>query len=206
MRKYISFLLLGVLSLVGLGAAALGIAQSKSGTDLGQAVKNTLQAANYTENLVETTPQGNQTALLVYQAPDRLGGSLESAGRRTYLVIIGSTEYISVTQSAKSTQPPTTFYSQQTTGAQAVDPAHTYLPYYDKGPSTRSGSVTSVTLSQGGQTEKLTYTVTGNYVSNFKAVTPGGTIDLGISKVGASPSVELPKGARVVAVPSQSAG
>ena len=121
-------------------------------------------------------------------------------------VIIGSTEYISVTQPAKSTTPPLTFYSQQTTGAQAVDPAHTYLPYYNKGPATKSGSVTTVTLSQGGQTEHLTYTVTGNYVSNFKAVTPGGTINLAISKLGTSPAVALPKGAKIVAAPTQSAG
>lgn len=206
MRKYISFLLLGVLSLVGLGAATLGIVQSKSGTDLGQAVKNTLGSANYSEGLFENTPQGNQTAELVYQAPDRLGGALQSAGRRTYLVIIGSNEYISVTQSVKNTKVPTTFYRQQTTGAQAVDPAHTYLPYWNRGPATKTGSVTTVTLKQGGQTEKLSYTVTGNFVSNFKAVTPGGTIDLAISKVGSSPAVALPRGAKVVATPPQSAG
>jgi hypothetical protein len=206
MRKYLSFVLLGVLSVVGLGAAVLGIAQSSSGTNLGQAVTNTLKSPNYSEYLVEKTPQGNQTASLVYQAPDRLGGWLQSAGRRTYLIIIGSTEYISVTRPAGSTAAPLTFYTQQTTGAQAVDPAHTYLPYYDRGPSTRSGSVTTVTLSQGGQTEKLTYTVTGNVVSKFTASTPGGTIILEISEVGSSPAVALPKGAKVVAVPSQSAG
>lgn len=206
MRKYISFFLLGILSLVGLGAAVLGIVQGKSATSLGQAVANTLGAPNYSEYLVETTPQGNQNASLVYQAPDRLGGWLQSAGRRTYLVIIGTTEYISVTQPAKSTTPPLSFYSQQTTGAQAVDPAHTYLPHYNKGPATKSGSVTTVTLSQGGQTDHLTYTVTGNYVSNFKAVTPGGTINLAISKLGTSPAVALPKGAKIVAAPTQSAG
>ncbi len=211
MRKYLSFVLLGVLSLVGLGAAVLGIAQSQSGTDLGQAVHNTLRAPNYSEYLVEKTPQGNQTASLVYQAPDRLGGWLQSAGRRTYLVIIGSTEYISVTRSTKTAGGPLTFYTQQTTGAQAVDPAHTYLPYWNchgapTCPTTRSGSVTTVKLSQGGQTEKLNYTVTGNVVSKFTAVTPGGTISLEISKVASSPAVALPKGAKIIAVPSQSAG
>jgi hypothetical protein len=87
-----------------------------------------------------------------------------------------------------------------------VDPAHTYLPFYDKGPATRSGSVTTVTLSQSGQIERLTYTVTGNVVSKFAAVTPGGTISLDISKVGSSPAVQLPAGAKIVAVPGQSAG
>ena len=56
-----------------------------------------------------------------------------------------------------------------------MDPAHTYLPYWTSGKSTRSGSVTTVMLNQGGQTEKLTYTVTGNYVSKFTARQPGGT-------------------------------
>ena len=206
MRKYLSFVLLGVLTIVGLGGAVVGAVQSSSGTDLGQAVTNTLKASNFSEDLVEKTPQGNQTASLVFESPDRLGGWLQSAGRRTYLVIIGSTEYISVTQSAKSAKVPLVYYSQQTTGAVAVDPAHTYLPYYDKGPSTRSGSVTTVTLTQGGQTEHLTFTVTGNYVSAFRAVTPGGTIQLAISKVGTSPAVALPAGARTVKSPAQAAG
>jgi hypothetical protein len=202
MRKYLSFVLLGVLSLVGLGAAVLGVAQSQSGTDLGQAVKTTLASPNYSEYLVEKTPQGSQTASLVYQAPDRLGGWLQSAGRRTY---------ISITRSARVTGAPLTFYKQPTTGAQAVDPAHAYLPYWNchgapSCPTTRSGSTTTVTLSQGGQTEKLTYTVTGNYVSRFTAGIPGGTIRLDISDVGTSPDVSLPKGAKIVSGPGQSAG
>jgi len=209
MRKYLSFVLLGVLSLAGLGATVVGLVQAQSGTSLGQSVTNTLNSPNYTEHLVEKTPQGNQTASLVYQAPDRLGGWLESAGRRTYLVIIGSKEYISVTRPTKSSGKPLTFYTQQTTGAQAVDPAHNYLPYWNchgapKCPTSRSGSVTTVTLSQGGQTEKLSYTVTGNYVSKFSAVTPGGTIALEISELGTSPDVALPKGSKVIAFPGQS--
>jgi len=203
MRKYLAFLLLGILTLVGAGGAAIGAVQSQSGTDLGQAVKNTLGASNYTEDLVEKTPQGNQSAHLVYQAPDRLGGWLLSGGRKTYLFIIGTTEYIAVSQSA-SAPMPTTFYTQQTTGAQAVDPAHTYLPYYDKGKSSRSGSVTTVILTQGNQKETLTYTVTGNFVSEFNADTPGGTINLTISDVGSSPAVALPAGYKTTKVaPSQ---
>ena len=203
MRKYLAFLLLGILTLVGAGGAAIGAVQSQSGTALSQAVKNTLGASNYTEDLVEKTPQGNQSAHLVYQAPDRLGGWLLSAGRKTYLFIIGTTEYIAVSQSATAPMP-TTFYTQQTTGAKAVDPAHTYLPYYDKGKSTRNGSVTTVILTQGSQKETLTYTVTGNYVSEFNADTPGGTINLGITDVGSSPAVELPKGYKTTPVaPSQ---
>ncbi len=211
MPKYLSFVLLGILTVVGLGAAALGFSQAPSGIDLGVAVTNTLSAPNYTEHLVEHTPQGSQTANLVFQAPDRLGGWLESAGHRTYLYIIGSTEYISVTQSSKNSKAPLTFYKQQTTGALAVDPAHTYLPYWNcKGnptcPTTKSGSVTTVTLSQGGQTEKLSFTVSGDYVSNFGAVTPGGSISLDISDVGTSPRVALPAGAKITAAPTQPGG
>ncbi|HEY5108206.1 MAG TPA: hypothetical protein VII96_01205 [Acidimicrobiales bacterium] len=203
MRKYLAFVLMGILTLVGGGFAALGAVQSKSGTNLSQAVANTLKSSNYTEDLVEKTPQGNQKAHLVFQSPDRLGGWLLSSGRKTYLFIIGTKEFIAVTRSATAAAP-TKFFTQQTTGAVAVDPAHTYLPYYNKGPSTRNGAVTTVTLSQGGQTETLTYTVTGNYVSNFKAVTPGGTIELAISEVGTSPKVELPKGYTITTVvPSQ---
>jgi len=60
--------------------------------------------------------------------------------------------------------------------------------------------VTTVTLSQGRQTEKLNYTVTGNYVSKFDASTPGGTIELDISDIGSSPSVKLPSGYKVTTV------
>jgi len=204
MPKFLSFLLLGILTVVGLGAAALGVVQGKSGTELSQAVTNTLKAPSFTEYLVEKTPQGDQTANLSYNAPDRLGGWLDSVGRRTYLVIIGTTEYISVTRPIKGAKGPIDFYKQQTEGAKAVDPAHTYLMYYDKGTSTKSGSVTTVTLSQGGETEKLIYTVTGNYVSNFKAVTPGGTINLAIANVGSAPKVALPKNAKFAASPPAS--
>ena len=203
MRKYLAFVLLGILTLVGGGFAVAGAVQSTSDTSLGSAVDNTLKASNFTENLMEKTAQGSQQAQLVFQSPDRLGGWLISGKRKTYLYIIGNAEYIAITRSV-SAPAPTTFYRQQSQGAVAVDPAHTYLPYYNKGPSTRNGSVTTVTLSQGGQTETLTYTVTGNYVSDFKAVVTGGSIDLTISKVGSSPPVELPKGYKITTtVPTQ---
>lgn len=167
MRKYLAFVLLGILTLVGGGFAVAGAVQSKSGTSLGQAVKNTLTASNYTEDLTEKTLQGNQQANLVFQSPDRLGGWLLSSGHKTYLFIIGTKEFIAVTRSA-SAKAPTKFYTQRTTGAMAVDPAHTYLPYWNCNPqpgapeqacpSTRRGSVTTVTLKQGGQTETLSYT------------------------------------------------
>ncbi|HEY4929563.1 MAG TPA: hypothetical protein VIH95_10470 [Acidimicrobiales bacterium] len=193
MRKYMAFVLLGILTVAGVGFAALGVVQSKSATDLGQAVSNTLKAPNYSEYLVQKTTQGNQTANLVFQAPDRLSATLLASGHKTYLFIIGTTEYIAVTTKA-SAPMPTKFYTQKTTGAVSVDPAQQYLHFYKEGPSTRNGSVTTVTLTQGGQKETLTYTVSGNYVSNFHAATPDGTINLAISEVGTSPPVALPKG------------
>ena len=210
MRKFSAFVLLGILTLVGIGGALLGVTQSDSGASLGTAVQNTIGvpvknksgAPNYSEYLTERTPQGSQVASLVFQAPDRLSGWLLSSGKRTYLYIIGTTEYIAVTQSAKASSP-TTFFKQNTTGAQAVDPAHTYLVFWNCNPqpgapvqacpTSRNGSVTTVTLHQGGQTETLTFTVIGKYVSDFKAVTPGGTIGLTITKVGTSSPVALPK-------------
>jgi hypothetical protein len=200
MRKYLAFVLLGILTLVGGGFAAAGAVQSTSGASLGQAVSNTLKASNFTEDLTEKTPQGNQQAHLVFQSPDRLGGWLRSSGHKTYLFIIGTKEFIAVTRSA-SAPAPTKFYTQQTTGAVAVDPAHTYLPYWNCNP--RPGAAKQVcpsTLKQGGSTTTLTYTVTGNYVSNFKAVTSGGTIELAISNVGTSPKVNLPKGYTITTV------
>ena len=113
MRKYLSFVLLGVLTVVGLGAAALGVVQSKSGVALGQAVTNTLGSPNYTEDLVEHTPQGDQTATFVFQAPDRLGGWIRSSAGQIYVVVIGSTEYTSVTQPLKDTTIPKKFYTQE---------------------------------------------------------------------------------------------
>ena len=213
MRKYLAFALLGILTLVGGGFAVAGAVQSTGGTNLGKAVENTLKASNYTEILTEQTPQGNQQANLVFQSPDRLGGWLRSSNRKTYLFIIGKKEYVAVTRSA-SAKVPTKFYTQRTTGAVAVDPAHNYLPYWNCKPqpgvatkvcpSVQHGSVTTVTLKQGGSTTTLTYTVTGDYVSNFKATAMGATYELAISRVGTSPKVNLPKGFTITTVvPSQ---
>jgi len=199
MRKYLAFVLLGILTLVGAGFAFLGATQSSSPAPLGRAVRSTLKAPNYTEYLVENTPQGTEHVSLVFQAPDRLGGWLITAKRKTYVYIIGNTEYVAVTRSL-SAPAPTTFYRQQSQGAVAVDPAQSFLPNYNKGTSTRNGAVTTVTLSQGGQTETLTYTVTGNYVSDFKAAVTGSSLDLAISNVGSSPPVELPKGFKITTI------
>ncbi len=212
MRKYLAFVLLGVLTVAGLGGAVVGIVQGKS-VSIDQAATNTLAASGYTEYLTQATAQGNETASIVYQAPDRLGGWTQSAGRRTYLFIIGTTEYISVTGSAKTGRVPLVYYTQRSSGAKAADPAQQYLRVFKQALPTgvtrtivTTGSVTTVTLTQGAQVETLTYTVTGNYVTKFHAVIPGGTINLTISEVGTSPPVALPAGHRIVTSPTSAAG
>ena len=170
MRKYLAFLLLGILTLVGAGRRPPSAScRRRAAQRCSQAVKNTLGASNYTEDLVEKTPQGNQTAHLVYQAPDRLGGWLLSAGRKTYLYIIGTTEYI-----ASASRPSAPIAEDLLHPADHRAPRPSTRPTPTSRTTTRAspraGSVTTVTLTQGSQTETLTYTVTGNYVSAFNAV------------------------------------
>jgi len=203
MRRAISFLLLALVLVAAGAGAAVGATQASSGAPLSQAVTNTLAAPNYTEVLSEKTPQGNQVAHLVFQAPDRLGGYVQSGSRRTYIAVIGTNEYQSVTVSASHGPSHLTIYSQPSQGAIAVDPAHTYLPFYSKGTNLqKSGSTTTMTLSQGGQSDKLTFVVDGSYVSDFAAVTPTGNLSLAISDVGTSPPVVLPAKSKIVAAPA----
>lgn len=203
MRRVISFLLLALLFVAAGAGAAVGATQASSGAPLSQAVANTLAAPNYTQVLSEKTPQGNQIAHLVFQAPDKLGGYVQSGSKRTYIAVIGTTEYQSVTVSASHGPSHLTLYSQPSQGAIAVDPVHTYLPFYSKGTHVqKSGSTTTMTLSQGGQSDKLTFVVNGSYVSNFAAVTPTGNLSLAISDVGTSPPVALPAKSKVTAAPA----
>ena len=186
MRKYLAFVLLGILTVVGVGAAALGVGPERR-------ARPSLEPGGdqYPQGPeLHRVPGGEDAAgrpdgePSLSRPPTASAAGLQSVGRQTYLFIIGSTEYISVTQPAKGAKGPTVFYTAGDHRGPGRGPGPHLPPYYDKGTSTRSGSVTTVTLTQGGQTEKLTYTVTGNYVSNFKAATPGGTINLAISDVG----------------------
>ena len=171
---------------MALGAAVLGIAQAPKNATLIScatpqqpvqlctgAVPNTLGASNYSEVLNEVTPQGKQTDYLVYQAPDRLGGYIQSGNKRTYVYVIGKWEYQSLTvSSVGASTDHLTFYRQASQGAQDLDPAHGYLPYAKQAKDvTRSGDTYTFTLSettaQGKQTGKFVYTVTGPYVSEF---------------------------------------
>jgi hypothetical protein len=216
----IGWLLLGLLTVVAAGAAVLGVAQQnaplyscakgQSGLECSGAVTNTLTARNYTEVVVEKTLQGNQTENLVYQAPDRLGGYIQSGNKRTYVVVIGSVLYQSLTVSTTAPTTHLTFYKQSLApgqGATSLDRVHTYLPYVWQSTNvTSSGSVYTFTLTKSGQTGSFKYTVSGQYVSQFILTVANASVQLDISQVGSSPPVALPAGARVAGTAPSSAG
>ncbi len=169
-RNLTSWLLLGLLTVVALGAAVLGIAQSPKNAPLTRASPSNRPqctggdqhpgASNYSEVLNEVTPQGKQTDYLVYQAPDRLGGYIQSGNRRTYVYVIGKWEYQSLTVAVGASTDHLTFYRQASQGAQALDPAHGYLPYAKQAKNiTKSGDTYTFTLSettaQGKQTGQV---------------------------------------------------
>lgn len=207
LRKIISWLLLAMLAVVGGGAAVLGASQAPKSAGLKQAAVNTLAAPNFSEVLSEVVPQGTQSLYIVFQSPDRLGGYVQNGNKRSYVVIIGHSLYRSLTVAATASTKHLTFYRQSSLGAAANDPAHTYLPFAIKATHvTQSGNTYTFDLHQGGQTQSLKYIVSGQYVSEFGAVVPGGTIQLIISQVGTSPSVSLPAGAKVVGLPTTGFG
>ena len=215
-RNLTSWLLLGLLTVVGAGAAVLGVVQSPTTApliscasaqqpvqDCTGAVPNTLAASNYSEVLSETTPGGQQTDYLVYQAPDRLGGYIESGAKRTYVYVIGKSEYQSLTVANGASTSHLVFYRQPSQGAQSLDPAHGYLPYAKQAKNVQqSGNTYSFTLTetttQGTATGAFGFTVSGPYVSEFTLKVQTSSVQLVISQVGSSPPVKLPAGAKVV--------
>ncbi len=207
LRNTIAWLLLALLVVVGAGAAVLGVAQAPTNAPLLNAVTNTLSAPNFSEVLVENTAQGQQSDYLTFQAPDRLGGYIQSGDRRTYVYVIGTYQYQSLTVPAAAAPRRLVFYRQLSQGAVSLDPAHGYLPYATqaKHPS-QSGDTYSFTLTKGGQTGTFTYTVSGQYISQFSLTVPHASVTLDISHVGTSAPVELPVGAKVVSAPTAPAG
>jgi hypothetical protein len=198
-RYLIGWLLLVLLAVVGAGGAVLGSVQSPKTASLDKAVATTLAASSYSQVLTQVAPQGTETDYLTYQAPDRLGGYVQSGNMRTYVMVIGTTEYLARTVSATASTKHLVFSKQQTRGAQAVDPVHNYLRFAKLGTHiTQDGNTYSFTLTRGGQTGKLTYTVSGQYVSEFTLKVQGASIDLMISQVGTAPPVALPSGSKVV--------
>ncbi len=195
MRKYMAFVLLGILTVAGVGFAVLGVVQSKSGTDLGQAVSRTPWRPPTTPSTwCRRRPRATRRPIWSSRPPTGWAATLLASGHKTYLFIIGTTEYIAVTTTASAPVPTKLLHTEDDRGECPWTRPTRTCATTTRGPSTRSGSVTTVTLTQGGQKETLTYTVTGNYVSEFHAATPDGAINLAISDVGTSPPVALPKG------------
>jgi hypothetical protein len=165
---------------------------------LQQAVTNTLSAPNFTEVLSQSSPQGKQTDYLTYQAPDRVGGYIESGSKRTYVYVIGSTEYQSQAVSDDTSMKTLTFQSQSSQGVTTLDPAHSYLPDASQTKhATLSGNTYSFTLTNQGQTGMFAYTVHGRYVSDFTLNVSTASVRLNITAVGSSPPVALPAGSHV---------
>ena len=202
-RRLIGWLLLGLLSAVGLGGAILGISLAPKNATLDEAASNTLAAPNYSEVVTETTAQGSQTDYLVYQAPDRLGGYIQSGNKRTYVFVIGSVQYQSVSVAANASTKHLVFYRQASQPASVLDPAHNYLRYANQAKNvTKDGSTYTFVLHQKGQTGTFVYTVNGKYISSFSLTVQNASVHLVISQVGTSPPVKLPVGSKVVGLPS----
>jgi hypothetical protein len=89
--------------------------------------------------------------------------------------------------------------------AKSFDPAHIYLPYARDKTVTNlqnQGSTHTFTITKSGQTGHFVYTVSGPYVSEFTLKVGSESVALSISKVGTSPPVALPAGAKVIAAPA----
>jgi hypothetical protein len=214
-RHLTAWLLLGLLVVVGAGAAVLGVAQAPNDAALLPAVTNTVGntkthtagAANFSESFTEVASVGKQSESLVFQAPDRIGGYQQSGNKRTYVYVIGKVAYESLTVAAKASTAHLTFYRQPLPAgesAKSFDPAHIYLVYArDKSVKDlqNQGSTHTFTITKSGQTGHFVYTVSGPYVSEFTLKVGAESVALSISKVGTSPPVALPAGAKVVAAP-----
>jgi hypothetical protein len=217
LRRTITWLILVLVGVVGLAGALLGVSQAPSALSI--AVANTKAASSYTQVVTEKTPQGDQTDYLVWQAPDRLGGYIQSGNRRTYVYVLpapsGSVEYQSITVPVATATRHLVFYRQASQSAALLDPAHNYLQYASRAKHpTTSGSTYFFTLTQttasGTETGHFAYTVahtdSGQYISQFGLAVQGASVHMVISAVGSSPLVQLPAGARVVATPTTPSG
>jgi hypothetical protein len=215
-RHLTPWLLLGLLTVVGAGAAVLGVVQSPNNAALLPAVTNTVGyakthtpgAPNYTENFSEVASVGKQSESLVFQSPDRIGGYQQSGNKRTYVYVIGHVAYESLTVAAGASTAHLTFYRQPLPAGESAtsfDPAHIYLPYARQVKPKEvqnEGGTHTFSIDKSGQTGHFVYTVSGSYVSEFTLKVGAESVALSISKVGTSPSVALPTGAKVVAAPA----
>ncbi len=213
LRRTISWLLLVLVAVVGLGGAVLGISLAPKNAPLNKAVANTLAASGYTQVLNGKSSEGAQSEFLVWQSPDRLGGYVQSANQRSYAYILpgaaGPVEYQTKPLAVNASTAHLVFYRQAANSpASAADPTRNYLQAVAQAKHiTSSGNTYSFTLTQASSTGapvaiKFVFTVNGPYVSEVDLTEPGASVQLDISGVGSSPPVKLPAGARIVVAPS----
>ncbi len=218
-RRMIPWLLLGLLTVVAAGAAVIGVVQSPNNAPLYSctktaevrhctgAVPNTLAAKNYTEVLSTTTPSGTQVLHLVFQSPGRLGGYAVNGTKRTYIYVINSVEYQSLTVAATASDKHLVFYKQAGRTAALSDPARGFLRFVTVGKGLKgSGGSYTFTVKQNGVTGAFTATVSGSYVSAMTLMAGTESDQLEISQVGSSPPVALPSGSKVVGTAGGAAG
>ena len=202
-RNFVGWLLLGLVVVVAVAAAVLGVSEAPRQASLRQAVDNTLGASSYTEDISHVTAQGTETLHLVFEAPDRLGGYVQLGNARSYVFVLGSTEYQSPTVSSGTPTRKLTFYAQAGSPARSNDPLASYLTDYVR-PATavhRDGTRYRVTVLRSGQKGVFVTTVSGAYVAELSVRAPGLSDDITVSAVGSSPPVRLPAGARVLPIP-----
>ncbi len=202
-RRLIGWLLLMLVAVLAAGGAALGVSQAPKQASLQNAVKNTLNAANYTSDVLESSPQGTQTQHLVYQSPNRLGGYVDSGTVRVYVAVIDSVEYQSNQVSPSASTDHLTFQKQTSQPASSYDPVHEYVALAKNAKHThQKGDTYTFTVTQQGQTASFTATVIGQYLSALTISASGAQLSLTVSSVNSSPPVTLPGGAKVVAAPT----
>ncbi len=204
-RDLVGWLLLALVGAVAAGAAVLGVTEAPRQASLRGAVDNTLAASSYTEDISHATPQGTETLHLVFEAPDRLGGYVQLGNVRSYVVVLGSTQYQSTNVAADAPTRGLTFFSQPSAPARSNDPLAAYLTDYVR-PATvvrRDGTHYRVTVVKSGQTGTFVATVSGPYVVELSVRAPGLSDHIVVSAVGSSPPVRLPAGARVLPATSQ---
>ena len=119
-----------------------------------------------------STPQGTQADYLVYQAPDDLGGYIQSGNKRTYVDVIGTNEYQSMTGDGHhGPANHLTFYEQPSQGRPPGRPGPQLPPLTTARARTSNspGRTYTFTLTQGGQIGTVHLHRVGNYVSIFAA-------------------------------------
>jgi hypothetical protein len=128
---------------------------------------------------------------------------VESGDKRTYVYVIGDTEYQSLTVSSSASTKHLVFYAQPSQGATLIDPTHRFLQYSTSAKHVdQTGSTYTFSLTQNGEKGNFSYTVSGPYISEFNLTVKTASVQLVISQVGSSPPVALPSGAKVVKAPA----